>query len=129
MSGKLRAIKKAASILRAEFVDNLVAVINSGQSSADSKLWHHRAQIHPTAVVHPEASLDEDVFIGPFCHVGKDVVLGSGCKLLSHVSISSNTVVGNHGVIHPFASVGGDPQDLKYKPEMHENSWLQTIGR
>ncbi len=105
-------------------MDNLVAVINSGQSSADSKLWHHRAQIHPTAVVHPEASLDEDVFIGPFCHVGKDVVLGSGCKLLSHVSISSNTVVGNHGVIHPFASVGGDPQDLKYKPEMHENSWL-----
>jgi acyl-[acyl carrier protein]--UDP-N-acetylglucosamine O-acyltransferase len=43
---------------------------------------------------------------------------------LSHVSIPNNTIVGNQSVIHPFASVGGDPQDLKYKPEMHEHSWL-----
>jgi UDP-N-acetylglucosamine acyltransferase len=124
MSGKLRAIEKATSNLRREFLDKLVAVINLGRISADSKLWHPHVQIHPTAVVHPEASLDEDVCIGPFCYVGKDVVLGTGCKLLSHVSISSNTVIGDHSVIHPFASVGGDPQDLKYKPEMHEHSWL-----
>ena len=124
MAGKWKALEKAASILRPHFYARFAEVLKASSHTSGAKLWHPTAVIHPTAVVDDASLLDEDVIVGPFCHVGKGVALGSGCKLLSHVSIHSNTVVGNDTVIHPFASVGADPQDLKYSNEMHSDSWL-----
>jgi hypothetical protein len=124
MAGKSKALEKAASILRPQFYSRFASFMKDSSLAVATKVWHPSAVVHPTAVVDVESFLDEDVVIGPFCHVGKGVALGSGCKLLSHVSIHSNTVVGNQSVIHPFASVGADPQDLKYTHDMHSDSWL-----
>ncbi|MCB1387458.1 MAG: acyl-ACP--UDP-N-acetylglucosamine O-acyltransferase [Nitratireductor sp.] len=75
------------------------------------------ATIHPSAVVEAGASLGDDVEIGPFCHVGPDVSLGNGVKLLSHAVVWGHTSIGERTRIFPFASIGHEPQDLKYKGE------------
>ena len=78
--------------------------------------------IHPSAVVEAGARIGEGVSIGPFCHVGPKVTLGDGVELISHVALGGNTSVGARTRIFPFASVGHEPQDLKFHGE--ENSLL-----
>jgi UDP-N-acetylglucosamine acyltransferase len=75
------------------------------------------ATVHPTAIVEPGARLGAGVKIGPFCCVGEDVTLGDGVELLSHVVVTGTTAIGARTRIFPFASIGHQPQDLKYKGE------------
>lgn len=76
-----------------------------------------KTKIHPSAVIEDGAKLGEGVKIGPFCAVGKDVELGNGVELVSHVAIAGHTTVGARTRIFPFASIGHEPQDLKFKGE------------
>jgi UDP-N-acetylglucosamine acyltransferase len=73
--------------------------------------------IHPSACVESGAQLGAGVAIGPFCHVGPKAVLGDGVRLVSHVCIAGDTHIGARGRIFPFASIGHEPQDLKYRGE------------
>jgi UDP-N-acetylglucosamine acyltransferase len=75
------------------------------------------ASIHPLAVVAPEARLGEGVTIGPFCVVGPEVSLGDGVNLISHVVVAGRTSIGARTRVFPFASLGHEPQDLKYRGE------------
>lgn len=63
-------------------------------------------KIHPTALVHPKAELEEDVEIGPFCTVGEQVHLGAGTRLISHVVVDGYTTIGKRNLIYPFAAIG-----------------------
>ena len=74
-------------------------------------------QIHPTAIVEPGAQLADTVVIGPYCHVGAEVELASGVVLHTHVVVAGRTSVGADTRIFPFASIGHEPQDLKYAGE------------
>ena len=76
--------------------------------------------IHPTAVVSGKASIGEGVSIGPFCTVDEGVKLGAGCELVSHVSITGRTTIGEGNIFSPFSSIGGIPQDLKFHDEPSE---------
>jgi UDP-N-acetylglucosamine acyltransferase len=71
--------------------------------------------IHPTAVVHPSAEMGPDCEIGPYCVVGENVALGAGCRLHSHVVIGDHTRLGQANEVFPFASIGLQSQDLKWK--------------
>lgn len=73
--------------------------------------------IHPSSVVEPGATLGAGVRIGPFCLVGSEVTLGDGCELLSHVVVAGRTTIGPRAKIFPFASIGHQPQDLKFAGE------------
>ena len=73
--------------------------------------------IHPSAVVEDGARLGAGVEIGPFCHIGAQTSLGDGVRLVSHVSLAGDTTVGARTAIFPFASIGHQPQDLKYRGE------------
>lgn len=75
------------------------------------------AVIHPSAVVDPAAIIGEGATVGPFCVVGPHVTLGEGCVLKSHVVVEGRTTVGARTTIFPFASIGHQPQDLKYRGE------------
>jgi UDP-N-acetylglucosamine acyltransferase len=75
------------------------------------------AEVHPTAIVEDGARLAAGVKIGPFCVVGRDVTLGERVELLSHVVVAGTTGIGAGTRIFPFASIGHQPQDLKYKGE------------
>ena len=76
-----------------------------------------RCDVHATAIVEAGARLGEGVRIGPFCFVGKDVVLGDQVELVSHAVVAGRTTIGAKTRIFPFASIGHQPQDLKYKGE------------
>ncbi|MXU65827.1 acyl-ACP--UDP-N-acetylglucosamine O-acyltransferase [Oceanomicrobium pacificus] len=75
------------------------------------------AQIHPTAIVEEGARIGAGVVIGPYCHVGPQVVLADGVELISHVVVAGDTSVGEKTRIWPFASIGHQPQDLKFRGE------------
>ena len=73
------------------------------------------AKIHPTAIVESGAQLADDVIIGPYCTVSAEAVIGRGTELISHVVIAGNTTLGEENRISPFAVLGGQTQDLKFK--------------
>lgn len=74
-------------------------------------------EIHPSAVVEEGAVIGAGCKIGPFCHVGPEVVLAAGVHLQSHVYVTGDTHIGEGTVVFPFASLGTDPQDLKFAGE------------
>ena len=74
-------------------------------------------EIHPTTIVHQNAEIGEGVSIGPYCCVGENVELGNNIQLLSHVIVEGHTSVGDNTKIFPFASIGHQPQDLKFHGE------------
>lgn len=73
--------------------------------------------VHPTAIVASGARLGAGVKIGPYCLVGENVVLHDNVELISHAVVEGHTTVGAGTRIFPFASVGHQPQDLKFHGE------------
>ena len=78
--------------------------------------------IHNSSVIDKKAEISGKVKIGPFCYVGPNVKLKESVELISNVHIEGNTEVGRGTKIFPFASIGTQPQDLKFKGE--ENSLI-----
>jgi UDP-N-acetylglucosamine acyltransferase len=76
-----------------------------------------KCDVHATAIVESGARLGEGVRIGPFCLVGSQVALADEVELESHVVVTGRTTIGARTRIFPFASIGHQPQDLKYKGE------------
>ena len=75
------------------------------------------ARIHETAIVEDGARLGEDVVVGAYSCVGPGVELGDGVEIKSHVVVAGSTRVGQGCRMFPFASIGQQPQDLKYGGE------------
>ena len=73
--------------------------------------------IHNSSVIEKEAKIGTNVKVGPFCYVGPQVQISDGVELISNVHIEGNTKIGRGTKIFPFASIGTQPQDLKYKGE------------
>ena len=73
--------------------------------------------IHNSSVIDKKAKIGKKVKIGPFCYVGPKVQISDGVELVSNVHIEGNTKIGNGTIIFPFASIGTQPQDLKYNGE------------
>ena len=78
--------------------------------------------IHNSSVISSNAKISKNVKIGPFCYVGPNVELLDDVELISNVHIEGNTIIGKGTRIFPFASIGTQPQDLKFKGE--KNSLL-----
>ncbi len=70
-----------------------------------------RASIDPSARIGPEVS------IGPWSVIGADVAIGERTSVGPHVVIQGPTRIGRDNRIHPFCSLGNDPQDKKYRGE------------
>jgi UDP-N-acetylglucosamine acyltransferase len=73
--------------------------------------------IHTTAIVSDNASIADDVEIGPYAVIGENVVIGRGTRIGSHVVVNGPTKIGEDNRIYQFASIGDDPQDKKYADE------------
>jgi UDP-N-acetylglucosamine acyltransferase len=73
--------------------------------------------IHPSAIVSPEAEIGDDTWIGPYCIIGPRVQVGRGCRFESHVVVEGPTRIGKANRFYPFATIGLQPQDLKFKGE------------
>jgi len=73
--------------------------------------------IHKTSIIDKNAKISQSVKIGPYTIIGSNVEIGDEVEIHSHVNIVGNTKVGKGTKIFPFASIGTQPQDLKYKGE------------
>ena len=73
--------------------------------------------IHPSAVISESARIGENVKILPYCVIGDEVEIGDGSIIGPHAVIEKWTTLGKECRVYQFASVGAEPQDLKFKGE------------
>ena len=73
--------------------------------------------IHKTAIIDPKAKISTTANIGPYAVIGPNVEINENVIIQSHVNITGYTTIGKKNKIYPFASIGSDPQDMKYKGE------------
>ncbi|HSQ97503.1 MAG TPA: acyl-ACP--UDP-N-acetylglucosamine O-acyltransferase [Rickettsiales bacterium] len=76
--------------------------------------------IHKTALIEEGAVIGANVEIGAFCVIGKNVKIGDGCVLKPHVVVEGWTTIGKNNKIYSFATIGQQPQDLKFEGEKSE---------
>ncbi len=77
-------------------------------------------EIHATAIVDPGAEIGADVSIGAYAVIGPGVVIGAGARIGPHAVLHRDTILGEQCAIHQGASLGNDPQDLKFEGEHSE---------
>lgn len=75
------------------------------------------SRIHPTAIIDRSAEIHPTVEIGPYAVVGPHVQLAEDVVLKAHAHVTGHTSVGPHTRIFSFASIGEEPQDMKYRGE------------
>jgi UDP-N-acetylglucosamine acyltransferase len=78
--------------------------------------------IHSSSVIDQKANIGKNIKIGPFCYIGPNVELQQDVELISNVHIEGNTKIGKGTKIFPFASIGTNPQDLKFEGETNSVS-------
>ncbi|MGA2186919.1 MAG: UDP-3-O-(3-hydroxymyristoyl)glucosamine N-acyltransferase [Steroidobacteraceae bacterium] len=86
--------------------------------------WGER---HPTALVHPQATIGAGVFLGPYCVIGAGAAIGEGCLIGAHAVIENHARVGARTVIHPHVFVGFDCQ-VGEDCEIHPHSTIGSDG-
>jgi len=62
--------------------------------------------------------------IHPLAVIEKGAQIGADCTIHSHAIIRRWATLGDRVTVHPFAVVGGDTQDLKFRPG--SESWVQV---
>jgi UDP-N-acetylglucosamine acyltransferase len=79
--------------------------------TTDEPLIDPMASVHPTAVVGAGTVVGAHAVVGPHVVLGRRVIVGASAV------IEGDTVIGDGTHVFPFASVGLQPQDLKYRGE------------
>ena len=74
-------------------------------------------EIHPTAVVSPRAELAPDVRVGPYAVIEDEVAVAEGCEVGAHAVVKRFTTLGRRNRVYEHATLGGEPQDVKFKGE------------
>jgi UDP-N-acetylglucosamine acyltransferase len=73
--------------------------------------------VHPSAFVHPHATLADDVFVGPNCVIDSpDVRVGPGTRLIASVHLTGVVTLGVANTLYPHVALGFEPQDRKFDP-------------
>lgn len=83
----------------------------AGSDAAPSEI--STVNIHPQALVSPQANLGHAVTVGPFSIIEPDVVIGDNCTLAGRVIIKSGTTLGNNNTVYEGAVLGGFPQHTR----------------
>ncbi|MDM0044322.1 UDP-3-O-(3-hydroxymyristoyl)glucosamine N-acyltransferase [Variovorax dokdonensis] len=79
-----------------------------------TQLWKARhappevERIHPSAVIHPTAQVDETARVGPLCVVERGARIGAQTVLKASVTVSENCVIGARCLLHPGVVIGAD---------------------
>lgn len=68
--------------------------------------------IHPTAIVSPQAEIGHGVRIGPFCVVEADVHMGDGCVMAARSTVKSAVSLGSENHLGEGCVLGGFPQHI-----------------
>jgi UDP-3-O-[3-hydroxymyristoyl] glucosamine N-acyltransferase len=94
------------------------------QKPARFSQWGER---HPTAVVHPSATVGANVMLGPYCIIGAQSVIGDGCMIGSHTVIENNVKIGARTILHPHVFVGS-ACEIGSNCEIHPHTSIGSDG-
>jgi UDP-N-acetylglucosamine acyltransferase len=89
--------------------------------------------IDPTARVDARAVLGERVRVGAYTVIGPSVEIGDDTRIDHHVTLNGPLKMGRKNRVFPYASIGLEPQDLKYQGENselvvgHENTFREFV--
>jgi UDP-N-acetylglucosamine acyltransferase len=75
-------------------------------------------QIHPTAIVSPDAVLGDCVRVGPYVIIGDGCEIGDNCVLEPRATLERNVKLAPNVTVGIGSVLGGEPQDLKFKGEV-----------
>ncbi len=73
--------------------------------------------IHPTAILDPDAEPGENLEMEQFAYIGPGVKMGRNCKVGHGCYIAGRTEIGDNNIFYPHCVVGTAAQDLKYHGE------------
>ena len=73
--------------------------------------------IHPTAIISKEARMADDVAVGPYVVIEGAVTIAQGVRIIGQSHLTGHTTIGEGCEIHPYAAIGGPPQDHAYHGE------------
>lgn len=63
--------------------------------------------VHPSAIVHPNATLSDDVHIGPNCIIDSpEIRIGPGTRLIASVYLTGPITLGAQNTLYPNVSLG-----------------------
>ena len=97
-----------------------------------TQLWkrtHARSgepDIHPSAVVHPEAEVAPGARIGALSVVERGAKIGAGTVLKARVVVSEDCVIGERCILHPGVVIGADGFGFAPTPEGYEK--IEQLG-
>ena len=86
--------------------------------------WGER---HPTALVHPSATIGAHVILGPYCVIGARSQIGAGCRIGSHSVIENDVTIGANTTLHPQVFVGASCV-IGSDCEIHPNTSIGSDG-
>jgi len=86
--------------------------------------WGER---HPTALVHPTATLGFEVLLGPYCVIGANASIGDGCCIGAHAVIENDVRIGAGTILHPHVFVGAGCE-LGRDCEVHPHTSIGSDG-
>ena len=75
------------------------------------------SDIHPTAVVHPDAELGADVRIGPYAVIHERTRIGERCQIGAFSAVHPGVSMGEGNQVSEHVVLGGLPQDLGFDPD------------
>lgn len=81
--------------------------------------------VHPTAIVAPGTELAQGVTIGPYAYIGGRVRLGAGTVVQHHATVEGDTHIGERNMLFPYACIGLETQDVRYKKTSPEGAFPQ----
>ncbi|MCB1395588.1 MAG: UDP-3-O-(3-hydroxymyristoyl)glucosamine N-acyltransferase [Rhodobacter sp.] len=103
--------------------------------------------IHPTAIIHPEASVGEGAAIAPYVVIGAGARIGARARIAEHVSIGAGVVIGDDALIlagvrisarvtignrfiaQPGAVIGGDGFSFVTEERSRVEEARATLGK
>jgi len=85
-----------------------------------------RARIHPSAVVDPEAQIDDTAIIGPLCVVERGAKVGAYSQLKSRVTLGEACEIGERCIVHSGVVIGADGFGFA----LHQGTWekIEQLG-
>ena len=86
--------------------------------------WGER---HPTAVVHPTATIGSGVLLGPYCVIGARATIGDNSRIGSHVVVENDAQIGAGTTLHPHVFVGASCE-LGRDCEVHPHTSIGSDG-
>ena len=82
---------------------------------------------HPTAIVHPSATLGDNVTLGPCCVIGARASIGDDCRIGAHTVVENDARIGSATVLHPQVFIGAGCE-VGHRCEIHPHTTVGSDG-